>query len=412
MMTPRKTPKLPARHITAIRGFRAVGGTCGIKPSGKPDLMLIVADKPYPTAGVFTRNQAPGAPVTISKRHIRNGTAQAIVCNSGNANVCTGEPGLRDAVAMCDAAASALTCKRQDVLVCSTGIIGRPLPIDKITHGIADLSSKLTASKQADHDAARAILTTDLIEKTATVQTTIAGKKIRIAGMAKGSGMIAPNMATMLAFITTDAAITSTRLQHALRQAVANTFNRSSVDEDTSTSDSVLIMASGAANNRAINRPGKSEDQFIEALTALCADLTYQVIRDGEGATKTFRVQVRGAKSVRDADRVGKSVVGSPLVKTAIHGCDPNWGRIVAATGRSGARMVLKKLSVAIDKIQLVRDGEPIGHQPKKLAQLAKIMQDHHIDIIIDLGVGQAQADWLGCDLTREYIRINADYTT
>ena len=397
--------------ITTPRGFTAAGGTCGIKPSGAPDLTLIVCDSPCTAAGVFTKNKLPGAPVVISKRHVRRGRARAIVCNSGVSNVGTGAQGLRNAIAMCQTTAQVVGCDPHEVLVCSTGVIGHQLPIEKIVAGIPKLAEQLHAGASADAHAARSIMTTDLVPKSAGLTVRVGGKPVTLAGIAKGSGMIAPNMATMLVFITTDATITAPMLRAALRVAVNQSFNRLSVDEDTSTSDSVLVLASGAAGPR-IATQGAAYNAFVKGLTTLCQDLAYQIVKDGEGATKVFRVVVRRARTARDADRVGKAAVGSPLVKTAVHGGDPNWGRLIMAIGKSGAACSFDKLTVSVGDIPVYRRGAPVEHDAATLARIEAAMREKEITFTLDLGQGHAAATWLGCDLSREYITINADYTT
>ncbi len=399
--------------ITSPKGFRAAAGTCGIKPSGSPDLALIVADRSCSAAGVFTRNRIPGEPVKVSKKHLRTGFSRAIICNSGVSNVCTGRTGKQHAVEMCRLVAGGIGCDAKEVLVCSTGVIGVLLPIDRITAGITDLCSRLDRGASADRQVARAIMTTDLVTKTAAASIRIGGKTVTIAGVAKGSGMISPDMATMLCFITTDAAITPRCLSAALGHAVDNSMNRISVDQDTSTSDSVLVLASGLAGHRVINRAGGNGFHcFRDALTEVSRDLATQIVRDGEGATRLFRVHVSGARDERDADRVGRTVTGSPLVKTAIHGGDPNWGRIVMAVGRSGAAVKPSQLSVSIGDQAVFFQGQPVNPSPRDMKQLERIMQRKEVDIHIDLGSGGSQALWLGCDLSRQYVAINADYTT
>lgn len=404
--------KTQLHSVTAPGGFRAAGVTGGIKASGKPDVAIIVADECCVAAGVFTRNQVKGAPVIISQRHVRNGHARAIVCNSGCSNVATGQRGLDDAVAMCQDVAQRLGCDPHEVLVCSTGVIGRPLPMDKVRRGIELGCEALAAGPAADADAARAIMTTDLVPKHALREATVGGKTVRLGGIAKGSGMIAPNMATMLVFLTTDVAIDPKLLRQALCAATAASFNRISVDSDTSTSDSVLILASGAAKNRTITQPGKALDAFTAALTDLCRDLAYQVIQDGEGATKVFRVQICGARSEKDADKVGRAVVDSPLVKTAVHGGDPNWGRLAMAVGKSGAAFDPAALRIAIGDTAVYEHEVPLDLTPAREKALEQVMAKKEITFRIDLGKGEAAAEWLGCDLSREYITINADYTT
>ncbi len=398
--------------MTFPRGFRAGGTICGIKPSGLPDLAIIAADRPCAAAGVFTRNRFPGEPVKVTRRHVRKGTARAIVCNSGVSNVATGEAGRRNALAMCSETARALGCEVGEVLVCSTGVIGRPLPMEKIVRGIRALAPMLSAGTAADAAAAKAILTTDLRPKTACETVRIGSSEVRLGGIAKGSGMIAPNMATMLVFVTTDAAIDAPLLQRALRHAVDHSFNRLTVDSDTSTSDSVLVLASGAAGNRRIDSEGKNFAAFLGALTEVCRKLAWQVIRDGEGVTKVFTVRVKNAASGQDADRAGRSIANSPLVKTAVHGGDPNWGRLVMAVGKSGARVRPERLSIAIEGTTVLRGGEPTALSEAAMKKLGAAMRGEHLMIEVDLGLGAGEAEWWGCDLSKEYVTINAEYTT
>lgn len=407
----KKSSNLPL-GLTSPRGFAVASCTCGIKPSGSPDLALIVADDLCAAAGVFTTNKVPGAPVIVSKEHLRRPRIRAIVCNSGVSNVCTGAQGLADARRMCERTAQGVGCRASQVLVCSTGVIGKPLPMAKIEPGIAALCRRLSRGPEADAAVARAILTTDLVTKTAARAIRLGGATVRLAGIAKGSGMIAPNMATMLAFITTDAAVSAAMLQRALGHACRRTFNRISVDHDTSTSDSLLILASGKAGHRAITAAGRHYRLFLDALTEVCEELAHQIIKDGEGATRVFRVRVIGARSEDDADRVGHTIVGSPLVKTAVHGGDPNWGRILAAAGRSGAAMKPHRVSLHIDRQCVFRDGRPLVLSAAQQRRLNQAMQQREITFTLDLNLGRGEAQWLGCDLSRQYIAINADYTT
>ena len=410
---PPKTPKNPARSLTAPQGFRAAGATAGIKASGKPDLCLIAADGPCTAAGVFTTNRVLGAPVIVGKRHLRGGRARAILCNSGNSNVATGPQGLADAQAMCAAASAALGCRPTDVLPASTGIIGRPLPIKKITDAVPALADALAAGRRADAAAAEAILTTDLIAKSASRTFTAGKRTVTLGGIAKGSGMIAPSMATMLGFVTTDAAVNAPVLRQALRDAAAATFNRISVDTDTSTSDTVYLLASGASDATRLASPsGPRYRVFLDALTDLCAELAERIVRDGEGATRVFRVAVSGAKSVRDADRVGRAVAESPLVKTAVHGADPNWGRIAMAAGKSGAALDSDRLRIAINGEPVFRDGVPVPMTAAFEKKLSASMRRGDVLLAVDLRHGNTGCIWWGCDLSREYIAINADYTT
>lgn len=407
------TSKAPAAGITTPRGFQAAGITCGIKPSGNPDLTLIVADVLCAAAGVFTRNAIKGAPVLVSQKHIRSGIARAIVTNSGCSNVATGEQGIRNAQAMCAAVAKLVDCQVGDVLVCSTGVIGKHLPMDKILPGIDKAFSELASGSDANARATRAIMTTDLVPKRSYKKLTLDGKTVHLAGICKGSGMIAPNMATMLAFITTDAAVSSKVLSAALKTAVNATFNRCTVDSDTSTSDSVMVLASGMAGNKPITTAtGDDYDTLLAALIELCRDMCYQLVKDGEGATKVFRVVVRGAKSERDADKVGKSIAESPLVKTAVHGGDPNWGRLAMGVGKSGAKVKPETLSLSISGIKVLTNGTPETITPAIAKKLDKAMAAKDITFDVDLGIGNGACEWLSCDLSREYITINADYTT
>ncbi len=410
---PLKTKQKPHLFgVTSPRGFAAAAGTCGIKASGKPDLMLLVSDTPCAAAGVFTTNQIKGAPVIISQRHVKNGKAQAIVCNSGCSNVATGERGIEDAITMCRAAGAAVGVEPGHVLVASTGVIGRALPMGKITPGIESLAGQLSRGREADAAAAHAIMTTDTRPKSAVRRVTIDGQRITLGAICKGAGMIAPNMATMLAFITTDAAVSPGVLRRLLRVAVSQTFNRMTIDSDTSTSDSVMILANGAAGNPRIDQAGDACLALGEALTDLCRDLCEQLVRDGEGVTRLLRIRIEGAASVKDADRVGRAIADSPLVKCAAHGGDPNWGRLAMAVGKSGAKVSPDKLSIDLAGKTVFADGQPtkLGLNPTNA--LERAMRRDELPIRITLGVGQAGADWLGCDLSREYVTINADYTT
>lgn len=415
-------PKPLPRCVTLPKGFRASGTTCGIKPSGKPDMALIVADVPCAAAAVFTKNRLPGAPVIAGKRHLRDGRAQAIVVNSGCANDATGREGVDNAVKTCKLLAEALagrgvTLTHRDVVPSSTGVIGPQLPMDKIALGVSQLVAGLSRGPKADAEAARGIMTTDLAPKAANATFTLDGKTVRLGGIAKGSGMIAPNMATMLVFITTDAAVSPVMLKLALRRASAASFNRISVDQHTSPSDTVAILASGLAGNKPVTRPGKGLDLFTEKLTALCNNLAYQIVKDGEGATRVFHVAVNGARSEREADRVARAVVDSPLVKTAVHGGDPNWGRIVTAAGYAGVPISPTKLSLTIGRsgpqnVCVFDQGVPRVLSPAQTRRLGTAMRQKEVYFMLDLGRGKAAVNWLGCDLSREYIRINAEYTT
>ncbi len=405
--------------VTSPKGFKAAGGTCGIKVSGKPDLTLIVSDVPAAAAGMYTTSKMPSAPVVIGRRHLRSGTLRAVIVNSGNANASTGKPGEHDALMMCKRVSVALGCDLRKVIPSSTGIIGRPLPMEKITAGIDDLVGKLAVGAEADEAAARGIMTTDLVPKSDGKTVKIGKETVTIAGISKGSGMIAPNMATMLAFVTTDVAITPGLLKRALKVATGASFNRISVDQHTSPSDTVVTMASGLAGNLKITKTGKDFDTFTQALTDVCQSLAYQIVKDGEGATKVFRVRVVNAKSPKDADKIGRAVVDSPLVKCAIHGGDPNWGRVTTAAGYAGAAIRPEKMSLSIglptapnQAVLVFKNGEPTKLTAAQQTKLQEAMKAKEMLFVLDIGLGSTTVDWLGCDLSREYIRINADYTT
>ena len=401
--------------ITVPHGFSAAGATCGIKPSGLRDLALIVSDRPCSVAGVLTRSRVPGAAITVTRNHLRRGTARAIVCNSGIANVATGAAGIRDAKRMCSQVGRLLHCPTHQVLPCSTGLIGPRLPLDKIVRGIDAVAAKRKRGPRADDAAARAIMTTDLVPKSAHRRFRCgpaASPLVCLGGIAKGSGMIAPQMATMLAFITTDVSIGPPALRAAVKTAADLTFNRISIDSDTSTSDAVLVLANGAASGPVIARRSRAYATFVDALVDLCDDLSRQIVRDGEGATRTIMVLVERAASDRDADRVGRSITESPLIKTAVHGADPNWGRLVMAVGKSGARVDPARLTLSIANVVLFRRGAAVPLKAPTRRKLTGLMRRHEVVITVDLGLGRASCRWLGCDLSRDYVKINAKYTT
>lgn len=417
-MSPTRPDSLAS--ITVPQGFSAAGGTCGIKASGKPDLCLIAADRPCAAAALFTTNQFKGAPVLVGMKHLPGedhahyGLARAIVANSGNSNVATlAKGGEQHAIDMCKAAAEIVGCDPHDVLPASTGVIGRPLPIGKVLDGIRALKPALGRGEAHDHAAMKGIMTTDLVEKCTLQPFEIDGKTCHLGGIGKGSGMIAPSMATMLVFLTTDVAIEPKALHAALAAANAASFNRISVDSDTSTSDTTYLLASGAAGNTPISKPqGEAYDAFVHALTAACRDLAEQVVVDGEGATRTFEVHVKGVGYLSDADKIGRAVTDSPLVKTAIHGCDPNWGRLVMAAGKAGVELDPDNFTVTIQGVTVFEAGSPTVTEPGPLAELSAMMKADRVVITLDAHQGQAEAVWLGCDLSRQYIAINADYTT
>lgn len=399
--------------ITAARGFRAAGVCAGVKKEGV-DLALIVSDTDAVSAGVFTTNVVQAAPVLVSKRIIREREhARAIVVNSGNANACTGEKGMQDANRMCMAVADQFACEADDVLVASTGVIGVPLAIDKVETGINAATPELGRGHAFDDAAARAIMTTDTRTKTAAVKVVIDGRDVHIGGMAKGSGMIHPNMATMLAFLTTDACVDAKTLRTLVSSVTDDTFNMISVDGDTSTNDTVFVLANGCAENRMITPDHPDFDTFAQALTYVLESLSKQIVRDGEGASKFLEVRVSGAKSVEDARKLVKSAIGSSLVKTAFFGADANWGRILVAMGYSGASFSPERVSIDFlsdgGRILLMRDGEPIVFD-EDVAK--KVLEETDIHVDIRLQEGEYTATGWGCDLSYEYVRINGDYRT
>lgn len=392
--------------ITAPAGFKAGAAACGIKQVNKLDIAVLVADDICPAAAMFTSNRFCGAPVIVGREHTRRGRLRALVVNSGCSNVATGKRGIADARAMCRRLAESIGAKPIEVLPSSTGVIGRFLPMDKILPGIDAALETLSASAEAGERFAQAIMTTDTRMKQACERVRIGRTLITVAGCCKGSGMIAPNMATMLAFLTTDAGVPPAVLKRLLKEAVAPTFNRVTVDECQSTSDTVAIMASGAAGD--LNT--RQTTSFSKALRAVCESLAHQIVRDGEGATKVLEVIVRGAKSPADAHAVARAVAVSPLVKTAVHGGDPNWGRIVQAIGATSVTFRPEKVTVRLGKDLLFAKGAPAPRLD--LVKLAEAMRQPHVSLMIDLGAGKAADRVLTCDLSREYIAINADYTT
>ena len=393
--------------VTAPAGFRAAGVACGIKATGKPDLALLVSDGPASAAGVFTTNLAQAAPVAISRDHLARagGRARAVVVNSGCANACTGPDGMAHAAAMARQTAAALQCRPEEVLVASTGVIGVKLDMSRVCQGITDGFRAL--SREGGPAAAAAIMTTDPFPKEAAIESSIGGTAVRIGGMAKGSGMIEPIMATMLGFVTTDAEVEPPRLQRALKAAVDDTFNAITVDGECSTNDCVFALASGASGVRI----GDAEfPQFVEALRHVCEVLAVGIVRGGEGATKLITVSITGARTDDEARRAARAIANSPLVKTAVHGGDPNWGRLIAVAGRSGSAFVLDRAAVRIGPIELFRDGVPYD---ERASAAAGHLRRPDVALEVDLGTGgQGRSRMWTCDLTAEYVRINADYRT
>ncbi len=399
----KKTPRKPE---LAVSGFMFSGIAAGIKKSGDYDLALIVSDRPAITAGVFTKNSVKAAPVRLAMERISSGRGQAIVINSGNANACTGKQGMRDAAKVKEKAAKALGLSPEVVYVSSTGVIGKRLPAEKIVKALPELVMKLRPSGLSD--ASQAIMTTDRYLKTASRQIQIGSRTGTIAAMAKGAGMICPDMATMLCFIMTDISLTRAALNHALKEAVARSFNMISVDNDMSTNDTVMAMANSSLRNKPLTRNSPDYKKFKDTLFNISYELARMIVKDGEGATKCVEITVNGARTESDARLTARSVAGSLLVKTAMYGKDPNWGRIMAAIGYSGAALAEEDINIIINKVTVVRNGLGTG----KEELLHKALSDDDIFITIDLGRGNKSAKALTCDLTEEYININAHYGT
>ena len=408
--------KLSARILP--RGFRYAGAYCGIKKSGRLDLGWIVADAPCAAAGVFTTNLIKAAPVVLCQSHMRRAASRmrAVVVNSGNANCATGPDGMQASRATAVAAAQALGCKPEQILICSTGVIGVPLPVERITDALPQLLPQLARNSQSYDALAKSILTTDTRLKTAAASCRIGGRSVRVLGCAKGSGMIHPQMATMLAFITTDARISPLLLQRALREVTARTFNLITVDGDTSTNDTVLAFASAASGAPAIRgAAGRDYRNFVAALESVCQDLALAIVADGEGAAHVVEIKVRGAASDADAHRIAITIAHSPLVKTAVAGADPNWGRILAAAGRAGAKLDPDRVEIWFGGIRMY--GRPrAGGASRPLPFSEKVAHQRlladRVEILADLKIGRGQARAWTCDLTARYVEINASYRT
>ncbi|MGE0041112.1 MAG: bifunctional glutamate N-acetyltransferase/amino-acid acetyltransferase ArgJ [Vicinamibacterales bacterium] len=393
--------------ITAAAGFRAAGLSCGIKPSGKPDLMLLAADAAASAAAIFTTNLAKAPPLVVSAEHLASGEGRVavIVTNSGCANACTGPQGLADAREMAALAAAAAGCDPAQALVASTGVIGVNLPMDKIRRGIPSAWAAL--AREGHADAALAIMTTDPFPKACAVEVAFAGGTFRVGGMAKGSGMIEPRMATMLGYLATDAAVPPALLRRALVDAAADTFNAITVDGESSTNDCVFALASGASG---VAIDEASLPVLADALRAVSRELALGIVRGGEGATKLVEVTVTGAATTDDARVAARVIANSPLVKTAVHGGDPNWGRLVAAAGRSGVPFVLERARVTVGSLVLFDQGQP---HDERAPAAAEHLAGTDVTLGVDLGTGgPGRAVMYTCDLSAEYVRINADYRT
>ena len=399
--------KKDTQGVTFAKGFTAAGVKAGIKKSGNLDVAVIYTKTQAVVAGTFTQNKVAAAPVYVSKEVVATGTAHAIVANAGCANACTGQQGLDDAHKMAQIAADELGVNADDVIVGSTGVIGVNLPMDKLEAGIKDAVANLSAD--GSDNAGRAIITTDTHSKSVTCEFELSGKTVRMGAIAKGSGMIRPNMATMLCYITTDIAIDQALLQKAVSGCVEKSFNMISVDGDMSTNDMVIVLANGEANNAKITEENADYQIFFDKLMMLCTELAKQIAADGEGASKFLTINVKGAKSFADAKTVGMAIANSPLVKTAFFGEDPNWGRVICAVGYSGADMVPEKTVVKFGGITIFANGTGATYDEKALAH---VMKEKDIVIDIELNMGQEDATVWSCDLSYEYVKINGEYPT
>ena len=393
--------------VTFPKGFKAAGVKAGIKKSGNLDVAVIYTEQEAAVAGTFTQNAVAAAPVYVSKEVVKSGSAHAVVANAGCANACTGETGMANARKMAAAAAGELGCQADDVIVASTGVIGVNLPMDKMEAGIRKAVSELT--EDGSVNAGNAIITTDTYSKACATEVTIGGKAVRFGAIAKGSGMIQPNMATMLCFITTDAAIDASLLQQALSEVVEVSFNMISVDGDMSTNDMAVVLANGAAGNAKITAKNDDYAVFCATLREICQGLSRRIASDGEGATKFLTVNVTGTKSFADAKTIAMSVAKSPLVKTAFFGEDPNWGRVICAVGYAGIPMEPEKTVVKFGGIPVYANGLGAAFDEDALR---RVMAEHDIVIDIDMGLGEAGATVWTCDFSYEYVKINGEYHT
>ena len=393
------------------RGFRFAATACGLKKTGALDLAIIFSDLPASAAAVFTQNLVVAAPVTISMEHLRvsKGRMRAVIVNSGNANCATGPAGHAAAVRTVEETAKRLDCKPDEIIVCSTGVIGVPMAVEKILRSLPKLSRNRRPSARSFAELSLAICTTDTRPKTAGSSFKMSGKKIHLVGCAKGAGMIHPNLATTLAFVVTDAAISPALLQKTLRDVTSRTFNSISVDGDSSTNDTLLVFANGAAGAPAIRAGTSAYRAFSTALEDVCKSLALQIVADGEGAQRVIEIQVRGAKSESDARRIAETIATSPLVKTAFAGGDPNWGRVFAAAGRSGVAFDPSRVDITMAGVPVLRRGSPLDFNERAASN--RLLADH-VPIVLHLHAGTATARYWTCDLTAEYVRINASYRT
>ena len=401
--------KTPTPRKYQVPGFKASGIACGLKKDGGKDLALILSTTPAVAAGVFTKNRVLAASVILSRRAVKKaGPFRAIVVNSGNANACIGSQGMKDCKTLINRLAGELSIPKEEILIASTGVIGVPLPPDTLTNGVPELVKKCSA--KGLNDAAEAIMTTDLTPKTSVTQISLGASNIVIGGIAKGSGMIHPNMATMLGFVQTNARIDYPTLQKALEEANEASFNSITVDGETSTNDTFIVMANGQAGNKPIKQGSREYAQFTAALTEVSKNLAFQIVKDGEGATKFVTVRVTGAKTKNHAKKIASSVATSSLVKTAIFGEDPNWGRIICAIGYAGVPIQPDRIVIRLNGATLYENGHPTKHA--SMESLRRKMQKPSILIAIDLRNGNETAEMYTCDFSYDYIRINAEYTT
>ena len=393
--------------VTTAEGFLAGTAMAAIKKKDKRDIAVIYSSVPAAAAGVFTLNKVKAAPVLVTMKHLEGGRAQAVVVNSGNANACNGLQGMQDALAMAAGTADVLSIHQDHVLVASTGVIGKKMPMEKVRPGIRAAAGRV--SRDGGSLAAQAIMTTDTRLKETAVQLQLGGKPVTIGGMAKGSGMIHPDMATMLCFITTDAAVSPVCLKRALKYAVDSSFNMITVDGDTSTNDMAVVMANGLAGNKEIVEEGEDYVAFRDALAGVCTVLAMAVARDGEGATKLIEVKVRNAATIEDARLAAKAVAGSSLVKTAVFGRDANWGRVICAAGYSGASFDPERVDIFLGDEQVAGDGGSLEFSEERALE---ILSEDTVKIILDFKAGRFNATAWGCDLSYDYVKINADYRT
>ncbi len=399
--------KLPSPDSFAVTGFKAGAIAAGIRYHDRPDLALILSEFPAAATGVFTTNKAVAAPVLLSRSHLERKTARAIVANSGIANACTGERGLKRAQATADIAAKAIGCRTEEILVASTGVIGLDLPMEPLANSLPELATMIRTDGWVD--AARAIMTTDTVPKLHIVKSRLQDRPFSVLGIAKGAGMICPNMATLLSFVATDAAIAPNALHTIVREETEHSFNRITVDGDTSTNDTLFVLANGcAANNPVDDLTSLDSERFRLALGEVLLELAKKIVADGEGATKFVKIKVRGACTQVQALHGARTIANSTLVKTALFGEDANWGRIVAALGRADIDFELNQVQLFFDSVKLVENGLPVGEEAEK--KVSQILRRPSFSITIDLGQGEAEESVYTCDLSPDYVKINADY--